>query len=99
MEDRVRVTVPAAHYRIADVIALSRRTGRKYEVSETAATGSFDFMDNPDRAGREVRTRHTGEEIMSALAGLPGAGKVRSGKPTDNICRTHCAARLRRRLT
>ena len=45
MDDRVRVTVPVRSYPISGISLLARRTGRRYEVSETAATGTMDFMD------------------------------------------------------
>ena len=60
MDDRLRVTVPVWNYTVSGIILLARRTGRTYEVSETADTGAIDFMDNPERAEREGREPHTG---------------------------------------
>ena len=74
MEDRLRVILPPESYHIADVMALARYTGRMYEVSETVATGTVDFMDNPERAGREDRVPHTGGEILGRACLVSGTG-------------------------
>jgi hypothetical protein len=46
MDDRLRVTVPACNYPVSGVSLLARRTGNMVGVSQTAATGTIDFMDN-----------------------------------------------------
>jgi hypothetical protein len=81
MEDRVLVTVPVRNYPVSGISLLAQRTGRIYEVSETAATGTIDFMDNPERAGRGGRAQHTGEEIMAALAGYLAREKPGETRP------------------
>ena len=68
MDDRMRVTVPVRNYAVSGISLLARRTSRMYEVSETAATGTIGFMDNPERAEREERVPHTGEEILTNIA-------------------------------
>ena len=68
IDDRLRVTVPVRNYAVSGIILLARRTGRMYEVSETADTGTIDFMDNPERAEREGRALHTGKEILDHIA-------------------------------
>ena len=68
MDDRLRATVPVRNYTVSGIILLAKRTGRMYEVSETADTGTIDFMDNPERAEREGRAPHRGEEILNRIA-------------------------------
>ena len=68
MDDRLRATVPVRSYSVSGIIVLARRTGRMYQVSETANTGTIDFMDNPERAEREGRAPHRGEEILARIA-------------------------------
>ena len=41
----------------------------------------MDFMDNLNRVEREGRARHTGEEIMAALAGYLGREKSGQARP------------------
>ena len=65
---RVRVTVPMRNYTVSGIILLEQRTGRLYEVSETADTGAINFMDNPERAERKGREPHRGEEILARIA-------------------------------
>jgi hypothetical protein len=69
MEDQVRVRVPVRNYPVSGVSLLARRSGRMYEVAETAASGAIDFMDNLEWEEREGRELHTGQEILAALAG------------------------------
>ena len=65
MDDRVHVTVPVRSYPISGISLLARRTGRKYEVSETTATGTIDFMDNLERA---ERGQHSAIVILPIVA-------------------------------
>ena len=67
LDDGMRVTVPVRNYLTLDVVRLYELTGEKYEVIETAATGTIDFQDNPERAEREGRVPHTGQEILTTL--------------------------------
>ena len=68
MDDRLRLSVPVRNYTVSGISLLAQRTGRLYEVSETADTGTIDFMDNPERAEREERVLHRGEEILTRIA-------------------------------
>ena len=68
MDDRVRMTVPVWNYAVRGISLLARRAGRLHEVSETAATGTIDFIDNPKRAERKGRTPLTGEEMLARIA-------------------------------
>lgn len=81
MEDRVRVTLPVRNYAVSGISLLAQRIDRMYEVSETAATGTIDVMDNPERDGREGRARHTGEEILATLAGYLTREKPGEARP------------------
>jgi hypothetical protein len=71
MEDRVRVTVPVRNYPVSGIGLLAQRTGRMYEVSETAATGTIDFIDNPERGENRMPERKSWPRLPVTWRGNP----------------------------